>query len=70
MRAAVAAVPVAPPVADPLREGVQALVDEIRGPAAEKGVFISFVALQEAADRLEALPGIKAVRNDMWKARR
>ncbi len=68
--AAVVAVPVAMTAqADPLREGVQALVNEIReirNPMAKGGVFLSFPGLQEAADRLEAMPGIEPVRNDRW----
>lgn len=53
---------------NPLREGVQALVNEIRGPdMLQKGVVISLVALQEVADRLEALPGIEPVRHETWE---
>ena len=52
---------------DPLREGVQALVNEIRASATSQGVMVSFVALQGAADRLEALPGIEPIRNVEWE---
>ena len=65
--------------ADPLLEGVQALVNEIRRgldpnvPTAWSGKprFIADVdwALQQAADRLEALPGIEAVINENWTPR-
>ncbi len=51
---------------DPLSAGVQALVNEIRqdlGPDVIMGVLW---ALQEAADRLEALPGIQALANELW----
>ena len=47
---------------DPLRAGVQALVNEIRqdlGPDVTMGVYW---ALQEAAD----LPGIQALANELW----
>ena len=60
--------------ADPLREGVQALVNEIRRgldpnvPTAWSGksrcIADADWALQQAADRLEALPGIEAVINE------
>ncbi len=53
---------------DPLRDGVQALVNEIRrdlGPNVIAGVHW---ALQQAADRLEALPGIEAVASEFWTA--
>ena len=65
--AAIAAVPVTAVANDPLREGVQALVDELRGPAPEKTTLGDFFHLHEVADRLEALPGIEPVRNDMWE---
>ena len=54
---------------DPLLAGVQALVEEIRqdlNTPAESFVTHAFVALQEAADRLEALPGIEHVDNEFW----
>ncbi len=53
---------------DPLREGIQALVSEIRrdlDPHLMAGVHW---ALQQAADRLEALPGIEAVASEFWTA--
>ena len=53
---------------DPLRDGVQALVNEIRrdlGPNVMAGIHW---ALQQAADRLEALPGIEAVPSEFWTA--
>ena len=53
---------------NPLREGVQALVNEIRrdlGPNVMAGIHW---ALQQAADRLEALPGIEAVACEFWTA--
>ena len=52
---------------DPLREGVQALVNEIRGPVLEGTRLGSYCALQEMADLLELLPGIEPVRNDAWE---
>ena len=54
--------------AQQLREGVQALVNEIRrdlDPNVMAGVHW---ALQQAADRLEALPGIEAVPSEFWTA--
>ena len=51
---------------DPLLAGVQALVNEIRrdlDPNVMAGVHW---ALQQAADRLEALPGIEAVASEYW----
>jgi len=62
VKAALAAQP------DPLLAGVQALVNEIRrdlGPNVMAGVHW---ALQQAADRLEALPGIEAVACEFWTA--
>ncbi len=53
---------------NPLREGVQALVNEIRrdlDPGVKAGIHW---ALQQAADRLEALPGIEAVTCEFWTA--
>jgi hypothetical protein len=52
---------------DPLRDGVQALVNEIRGPGLEGSQLISYCALQEVADLLETLPGIESIRNDAWE---
>ena len=68
--AATGAVPVAAmaksTAQDPLREGVQALVNEIRQGHLPITTTHAFWALQEAADRLEALPGIQAVPNEHW----
>ncbi len=65
--------------ADPLLEGVQALVNEIRQgldrnvPTAWNGKYRCIAdadwALQSAADRLEALPGIEPVINEDWTPR-
>ena len=52
---------------DPLREGVQALVNEIRQGLSGSITLDSFLRLQEAADRLEALPGIQPVANEHWQ---
>ncbi len=51
---------------DPLCEGVQALVNEIRQGLKGSVTVASFSALQEAADRLEALPGIQPIPNEIW----
>ena len=51
---------------DPLREGVQALVNEIRQDLSGQITVASTWALHQAADRLEALPGIEAVPNEYW----
>ena len=52
---------------DPLREGVQALVNEIRQDLDGKIMTSSFWALMEVADRLEALPGIQPIPNEDWE---
>ena len=52
---------------DPLREGVQVLVNEIRQDRKGSVTTASFWALQEVADRLEALPGIQPLSNEFWK---
>ena len=52
---------------DPLCEGVQALVNEIRQGLNGNTTTASFSALQEAADRLEALPGIRPIPNEIWE---
>ena len=52
---------------DPLCEGVQALVNEIRKDLAGNMTVGDFWTLQEAADRLEALPGIQPVVNEQWQ---
>ena len=49
-----------------LRVGVQALVREIRQGLSGQIVMCTFWALQEVADRLEALPGVQAVANEHW----
>ncbi len=67
--AAVAVVAVPTAVAaqpDPLREGIQALVDEIRHHLPPETIMGTIWALQQAADRLEALPGIQALANELW----
>ena len=55
-------------LAQQLREGVQALVDEIRQDLGGQVVMGSYWALQQAADRLEALPGIEALPSQYWTA--
>ena len=52
---------------DPLCEGVQALVNEIRQEPTGSIPLDSFLRLQEAADRLEGLPGIQPVVNELWR---
>ncbi len=52
---------------DPLCEGVQALVKDIRQDLEGSVTTASFSALQEAADRLEALPGIQPIPNEFWE---
>ncbi len=51
---------------DPLLAGVQALVNDIRQGLDPSTIMAVLWALQEAADRLEALPGIQAVANEWW----
>ncbi len=51
---------------DPLRAGVQALVNEIRQDLGPDVTMRVYWALQEAADRLEALPGIQALASELW----
>ncbi len=51
---------------DPLRAGVQALVNEIRKDLSGEVLCCELWVLQEAADRLEALPGIQTVNNESW----
>ena len=51
---------------DPLRAGVQALVNEIRQELPGNAMAGVHWALHEAADRLEALPGITPVPNESW----
>ena len=71
---ALAAIPIAaaattePDAEDRLRAGVQALVKEIRQGLSGQVVMCTFWALQEVADRLEALPGVQAVANEHWTA--
>ena len=64
--AATVAMPAIAAQPDPLREGVQALVNEIRQELSGNVVLGSVWVLQEAADRLEALPGIQAIPNEHW----
>ncbi len=52
---------------DPLRAGVQALVNEIRQDLSPEVITVAHWALQQAADRLEALPGIQALPNEYWE---
>ncbi len=52
---------------DPLRAGVQALVNEIRLDLPPGITSVAHWALQQAADRLEALPGIQALPNEYWQ---
>ncbi len=51
---------------DPLCEGVQALVKEIRRDLPPATIMGAVWVYQQAADRLEALPGIEAVANEYW----
>ncbi len=51
---------------DPLLAGVQALVNEIRQDLGGHLMVATHWALHQAADRLEALPGIQAVPNEDW----
>ncbi len=51
---------------DPLLAGVQALVNEIRQDLGPGVMMAVYWALQEKADRLEALPGIQALANELW----
>ena len=60
IKAALAAQP------DPLLACVQALVNEIRRDLSGEVTCGEFWALQEAADRLEALAGIQPVYNELW----
>ncbi len=68
--AATGAVPIAAMASsnqtNPLLEGVQALVDEIRQGLNGSVIMASYWALQSAADRLEALPGVRALPNEHW----
>ncbi len=64
---AVAAMPALAAQPDPLREGVQALVNEIRQSLSREIVMSQWAAFHETADRLEALPGIEPVCNDLWE---
>ncbi len=52
---------------DPLLVGVQALVNEIRQNLPPEVITVAHWALQQAADRLEALPGIQALPNEYWE---
>ena len=66
--AAVAVMPAIPALAaqDPLREGVQALVNEIRLNLSRDIIMAQWCSLQEVADRLEALPGVERVDTYLW----
>ncbi len=52
---------------DPLLAGVQALVNEIRQDLTPNITSAAHWALQQAADRLEALPGVEALPNEHWE---
>lgn len=52
-------------VADPRLDEIQALITEIRNVGGQTPVGV-YVALQEVADRLEALPGISPVHSEEW----
>ena len=56
--------------ADPLREGVQALVREIRENLSGDVITAAYGSLQEVADRLESLPGIVPIPCEWWDADR
>ncbi len=51
---------------DQLREGVQALVNEIRQGLSGEVLCCELWVLHEAADRLEALPGIQPINTESW----
>ena len=51
---------------DQLLAGVQALVNEIRQELSGEVLCCESWVLQEAADRLEALPGIRPINNESW----
>ena len=52
---------------DPQLAGIQALISELRN--CDRGIMMAvWVAFQEVADRLETLPGIVPVPNEMWRA--
>ena len=61
VKAALAAQP------DPLLAGVQALVNEIRRDLSPEVITVAHWALQQVADRLEALPGVQALPNEYWE---
>ena len=63
---AVVGVPASAAQPDPLLEGVQSLVNEIRQELPGNAMAAVHWALHEAADRLEALPGITPVPNESW----
>ncbi len=53
--------------ADPRLEDIQALVSDLRN--CDRSLMMAvWVAFQEVADRLEALPGVVPVPNQMWRA--
>ncbi len=65
--AVVVAMPAIAAQPDPLREGVQALVNEIRLNPSRDIIMAQWCSLQEVADRLEALPGIEPVCSGWWE---
>ena len=67
MTAAVVTPPAKASQPDRLRKGVQALVNEIRRGLNGNITTASFSALQEVADRLEALPDIQPIPNEIWE---
>ncbi len=52
---------------DPQLADIQALVSELRNTDGAT-IMAVWVAFHEVADRLEALPGIVPVPNEMWRA--
>ena len=65
--AAVAGVPVGVQVESQQLATIQALVADLRQVGGNTPMCV-FVAFQETADRLEALPGIVPVPNEKWHA--
>ena len=64
--AAVAGVPAVAQAGDPNLSEIQALVSDLRNCDRHLMTAVYF-AFQEVADRLEALPGIVPVPNEIWK---
>ena len=51
---------------DPRLEDIQALVSDLRN--CDRSLMMAvWVAFQEVADRLETLPGVVPVPNEMWR---